>query len=141
MPSQFNRTLPRPASSPSTYSTSPSSSPAPFGMTSPQNQEQEQGNPLPFSSFSSFSSVHSLPSLFHTSDFFFIHPSFVLNLSPFSEQLILLATWQTLHFGSPLFSFLPLLIKVVNFTVHYPAPFVSVIASTIKLHTSSTLYM
>ncbi|XP_075875760.1 kinesin-like protein KIF13B isoform X3 [Nelusetta ayraudi] len=41
---QFNRTtLPRPASSPSTYSTSPSSSSSPFGiMTSPQNQEQEQ---------------------------------------------------------------------------------------------------
>uniref|UniRef100_A0A671Y835 Kinesin family member 13B n=1 Tax=Sparus aurata TaxID=8175 RepID=A0A671Y835_SPAAU len=30
MPSQFHRTLPRPASSPSTYSTSPSSSPTPF---------------------------------------------------------------------------------------------------------------
>lgn len=138
MPSQFNRTLPRPASSPSTYSTSPSSSPAPFGMTSPQNQEQEQGNPLPFSPFSS---VHFLPSLFHTSDFFFIHPSFVLNLSPFSEQLILIAPWQTLLFGSPLFSFLLLLIKVVNFTVHYPAACVSVIVSTITLHTSPTLYM
>lgn len=136
MPSQFNRTLPRPASSPSTYSTSPSSSPAPFGMTSPQNQEQEQGNPLPFSPFSS---VHSFPSLFHTSDFFFIHPSFCFKpLSPFSEQLILIATWQTLRFGSPLFSFLLHLIKVVNFTVHYPAPCVSVIVSTIKLHTSST---
>ncbi|XP_035814159.2 kinesin-like protein KIF13B isoform X6 [Amphiprion ocellaris] len=43
MPSQFHRTLPRPASSPSTYSTSPSSSPTPFAMTSPQNQEPEQG--------------------------------------------------------------------------------------------------
>ncbi|XP_078017818.1 kinesin-like protein KIF13B isoform X5 [Epinephelus lanceolatus] len=43
MPSQFHRTLPRPASSPSTYSTSPSSSSSPFGMTSPQNQEPEQG--------------------------------------------------------------------------------------------------
>ncbi|KAM9861165.1 kinesin-like protein KIF13B [Aulostomus maculatus] len=43
MPSQFHRTLPRPASSPSTYSTSPSSSPTPFGMTPPQNQEPEQG--------------------------------------------------------------------------------------------------
>ncbi|XP_044059645.1 kinesin-like protein KIF13B isoform X6 [Siniperca chuatsi] len=42
MPSQFHRTLPRPASSPSTYSTSPSSSPTPFGMTPPQNQEPEQ---------------------------------------------------------------------------------------------------
>ncbi|TWW67174.1 Kinesin-like protein KIF13B [Takifugu flavidus] len=43
IPSQFPRTLPRPASSPSTYSTSPSSAPAPFGMTPPQNQEPEQG--------------------------------------------------------------------------------------------------
>ncbi|XP_030018616.1 kinesin-like protein KIF13B isoform X5 [Sphaeramia orbicularis] len=43
MPSQINRTLPRPASSPSTYSTSPSPSPTPFGTTPPQNQEQEQG--------------------------------------------------------------------------------------------------
>ncbi|XP_022065259.2 kinesin-like protein KIF13B isoform X2 [Acanthochromis polyacanthus] len=43
MPSQFHRTLPRPASSPSTYSTSPSSSPTPFAMTSPQNHEPEQG--------------------------------------------------------------------------------------------------
>ncbi|XP_034536081.1 kinesin-like protein KIF13B isoform X2 [Notolabrus celidotus] len=42
MPSQFQRTLPRPASSPSTYSTSPSQSPTPFGMTPPQNQEPEQ---------------------------------------------------------------------------------------------------
>ncbi|XP_038558095.1 kinesin-like protein KIF13B isoform X2 [Micropterus salmoides] len=42
MPSQFHRTLPRPASSPSTYSTSPSSSPTPFGMTPPQNQDPEQ---------------------------------------------------------------------------------------------------
>ncbi|XP_030018631.1 kinesin-like protein KIF13B isoform X7 [Sphaeramia orbicularis] len=42
MPSQINRTLPRPASSPSTYSTSPSPSPTPFGTTPPQNQEQEQ---------------------------------------------------------------------------------------------------
>ncbi|XP_077941011.1 kinesin-like protein KIF13B isoform X1 [Gasterosteus aculeatus] len=43
MPSQFSRTLPRPASSPSTYSTSPSSSPTPFGISPPQNQEPEQG--------------------------------------------------------------------------------------------------
>ncbi|XP_073321043.1 kinesin-like protein KIF13B isoform X2 [Pagrus major] len=43
MPSQFHRTLPRPASSPSTYSTSPSSSPTPFGMTPPRDQEPEQG--------------------------------------------------------------------------------------------------
>ncbi|XP_076596816.1 kinesin-like protein KIF13B isoform X3 [Chaetodon auriga] len=42
MPSQCHRTLPRPASSPSTYSTSPSSSPTPFGMTPPQTQEPEQ---------------------------------------------------------------------------------------------------
>ncbi|KAK2853485.1 hypothetical protein Q5P01_006146 [Channa striata] len=42
MPSQFHRTLPRPASSPSTYSTSPSSSPSPFATTPPQNQEPEQ---------------------------------------------------------------------------------------------------
>uniref|UniRef100_A0A4W6G504 Kinesin family member 13B n=1 Tax=Lates calcarifer TaxID=8187 RepID=A0A4W6G504_LATCA len=41
MPSQFQRTLPRPASSPSTYSTSPSSSPTPFATTPPQNQEPE----------------------------------------------------------------------------------------------------
>ncbi|XP_056240078.1 kinesin-like protein KIF13B isoform X2 [Seriola aureovittata] len=41
MPS--HRTLPRPASSPSTYSTSPSSSPTPFAMTPPQNQEPEPG--------------------------------------------------------------------------------------------------
>ncbi|XP_074517291.1 kinesin-like protein KIF13B isoform X4 [Sebastes fasciatus] len=41
MPSQF-RTLPRPASSPSTYSTSPSSSPTPFGVSPQQNQEPEQ---------------------------------------------------------------------------------------------------
>ncbi|XP_060900419.1 kinesin-like protein KIF13B isoform X2 [Labrus mixtus] len=40
MPSQFQRTLPRPASSPSTYSTSPSQSPTPFGMTPPQEPEQ-----------------------------------------------------------------------------------------------------
>uniref|UniRef100_A0A673BU48 Kinesin family member 13Ba n=1 Tax=Sphaeramia orbicularis TaxID=375764 RepID=A0A673BU48_9TELE len=33
MPSQINRTLPRPASSPSTYSTSPSPSPTPFGRS------------------------------------------------------------------------------------------------------------
>ncbi|XP_015252636.1 PREDICTED: kinesin-like protein KIF13B isoform X6 [Cyprinodon variegatus] len=38
-----HRTLPRPASSPSTYSTSPSSSSLPFNMTPPQNQEPEQG--------------------------------------------------------------------------------------------------
>ena len=44
MPSQFQRTLPRPASSPSTYSTSPSSSPTPFATTPPQ-QEPEQGKP------------------------------------------------------------------------------------------------
>ncbi|XP_028999228.1 kinesin-like protein KIF13B isoform X2 [Betta splendens] len=43
MPSQFHRTLPRPASSPSTYSTSPSSFPTPFATTPPQNQEPEQG--------------------------------------------------------------------------------------------------
>ncbi|KAL6112783.1 kif13b [Pungitius sinensis] len=43
MPSQFYRTLPRPASSPSTYSTSPSSSQTPFGISPPQNQEPEQG--------------------------------------------------------------------------------------------------
>uniref|UniRef100_A0A4W6G7D1 Kinesin family member 13B n=1 Tax=Lates calcarifer TaxID=8187 RepID=A0A4W6G7D1_LATCA len=43
MPSQFQRTLPRPASSPSTYSTSPSSSPTPFATTPPQNQEPEPG--------------------------------------------------------------------------------------------------
>lgn len=36
------RTLPRPASSPSTYSPSPSPSPSPFAASSPQNQEQEQ---------------------------------------------------------------------------------------------------
>ncbi|XP_014863252.1 PREDICTED: kinesin-like protein KIF13B isoform X2 [Poecilia mexicana] len=41
MPS--HRTLPRPASSPSTYSTSPSSSSMSFNMTPPQNQEPEQG--------------------------------------------------------------------------------------------------
>uniref|UniRef100_A0A3B3WHX5 Kinesin family member 13Ba n=1 Tax=Poecilia mexicana TaxID=48701 RepID=A0A3B3WHX5_9TELE len=40
MPS--HRTLPRPASSPSTYSTSPSSSSMSFNMTPPQNQEPEQ---------------------------------------------------------------------------------------------------
>ncbi|XP_041841504.1 kinesin-like protein KIF13B isoform X1 [Melanotaenia boesemani] len=43
MSSQFHRTLPRPASSPSTYSTSPSSSSTSFAMTPPQNQEPEQG--------------------------------------------------------------------------------------------------
>nr|XP_043886061.1 kinesin-like protein KIF13B isoform X2 [Solea senegalensis] len=43
MPSQFHRTLPRPASSPSTYSTSPSSSATAITMTPPQNQEPEQG--------------------------------------------------------------------------------------------------
>ncbi|XP_029354964.1 kinesin-like protein KIF13B isoform X2 [Echeneis naucrates] len=43
MPSQFHRTLPRPASSPSTYSTSPCSSPTPFSTTPPQHQEPEQG--------------------------------------------------------------------------------------------------
>ncbi|XP_034427432.1 kinesin-like protein KIF13B isoform X2 [Hippoglossus hippoglossus] len=43
MPSQFHRTLPRPASSPSTYSTSPSSSITSFATTPPQNQEPEQG--------------------------------------------------------------------------------------------------
>ncbi|KAM6943532.1 kinesin-like protein KIF13B [Xenentodon cancila] len=43
MPSQFHRTLPRPASSPSTCSTSPSFSSTPFGTTPPQNQESEQG--------------------------------------------------------------------------------------------------
>ncbi|XP_068432931.1 kinesin-like protein KIF13B isoform X2 [Clinocottus analis] len=43
MPSQFYRTLPRPASSPSTYSASlSSSSQTPFGMSPPQNQEPEQ---------------------------------------------------------------------------------------------------
>ncbi|XP_029354965.1 kinesin-like protein KIF13B isoform X3 [Echeneis naucrates] len=42
MPSQFHRTLPRPASSPSTYSTSPCSSPTPFSTTPPQHQEPEQ---------------------------------------------------------------------------------------------------
>ncbi|XP_056269627.1 kinesin-like protein KIF13B isoform X3 [Pseudoliparis swirei] len=43
MPSQFYRTLPRPASSPSTYSTSLCSSSTPFGISPPQNQEPEQG--------------------------------------------------------------------------------------------------
>ncbi|KAM9765007.1 kinesin-like protein KIF13B isoform 2-T2 [Menidia menidia] len=43
-PSQFQRTLPRPASSPSTYSTSPTSSPTPFASGSPQpSQDPEQG--------------------------------------------------------------------------------------------------
>ncbi|TNN58787.1 Kinesin-like protein KIF13B [Liparis tanakae] len=42
MPSQFYRTLPRPASSPSTYSPSLSSSSTPFGISPPQNQEPEQ---------------------------------------------------------------------------------------------------
>ncbi|XP_062275832.1 kinesin-like protein KIF13B isoform X2 [Scomber scombrus] len=42
MPSQYHRTLPRPASSPSTYSTSPSSSPTPFASSPQQNQEPEQ---------------------------------------------------------------------------------------------------
>ncbi|XP_037547083.1 kinesin-like protein KIF13B [Nematolebias whitei] len=42
MPSQFHRTLPRPASSPSTYSTSPSSSSTSFISPPPQNQEPEQ---------------------------------------------------------------------------------------------------
>ncbi|XP_035484740.1 kinesin-like protein KIF13B isoform X2 [Scophthalmus maximus] len=42
MPSQFHRTLPRPASSPSTYSTSPSSSTSSFAMSPPQSQEPEQ---------------------------------------------------------------------------------------------------
>ncbi|XP_028256905.1 kinesin-like protein KIF13B isoform X2 [Parambassis ranga] len=42
MPSQFQRTLPRPASSPSTYSTSPSSSSSPFPITPQQSQEPEQ---------------------------------------------------------------------------------------------------
>ncbi|KAL7405473.1 hypothetical protein ABVT39_001526 [Epinephelus coioides] len=68
MPSQFHRTLPRPASSPSTYSTSPSSSSSPFGMTSPQNQEPEQGKPpctpststSPLLSSPLFSAIHSL---------------------------------------------------------------------------------
>lgn len=52
-PSQFPRTLPRPASSPSTYTTSPASAPVPFGVTPPQNPEPEQG---------SFPPHHSLPS-------------------------------------------------------------------------------
>ncbi|KAM9409082.1 kinesin-like protein KIF13B [Pholidichthys leucotaenia] len=43
MPSQFHRTLPRPASSPSTYSISPSSSSTAFATTPPQNQDPEQG--------------------------------------------------------------------------------------------------
>ncbi|XP_013871024.1 kinesin-like protein KIF13B isoform X2 [Austrofundulus limnaeus] len=43
MPSQFHRTLPRPASSPSTYSTSPSSSSMSFSSPPQQNQEPEQG--------------------------------------------------------------------------------------------------
>ncbi|XP_037549970.1 kinesin-like protein KIF13B, partial [Nematolebias whitei] len=42
MPSQFHRTLPRPASSPSTYSTSLSSSSTSFISPPPQNQEPEQ---------------------------------------------------------------------------------------------------
>ncbi|XP_037835818.1 kinesin-like protein KIF13B isoform X2 [Kryptolebias marmoratus] len=42
MPSQFHRSLPRPASSPSTYSTSPSSSSASFSSPPPQSQEPEQ---------------------------------------------------------------------------------------------------
>ncbi|XP_028298904.1 kinesin-like protein KIF13B isoform X2 [Gouania willdenowi] len=42
MPSQFQKTLPRPASSPSTYSTSLSSNPTPLSTTPPQNQEPEQ---------------------------------------------------------------------------------------------------
>ncbi|XP_076011532.1 kinesin-like protein KIF13B isoform X2 [Genypterus blacodes] len=42
MPSQFYRTLPRPASSPSTYSTSPSSSSTTFAVSPPQNQDPEQ---------------------------------------------------------------------------------------------------
>ncbi|KAM9817552.1 kinesin-like protein KIF13B [Neosynchiropus ocellatus] len=43
MPSQFYRTLPRPASSPSTYSTSPSSSSSSFALSPAQNQEPEPG--------------------------------------------------------------------------------------------------
>ncbi|XP_053721190.1 kinesin-like protein KIF13B isoform X2 [Synchiropus splendidus] len=43
MPSQFYRTLPRPASSPSTYSSSPSSSSSSFALSPAQNQEPEPG--------------------------------------------------------------------------------------------------
>ncbi|KAF7647079.1 hypothetical protein LDENG_00177690 [Lucifuga dentata] len=43
MPSQFYRTLPRPASSPPSYSSSPSSSTIAFATSPPPNQEPEQG--------------------------------------------------------------------------------------------------
>ncbi|XP_054626515.1 kinesin-like protein KIF13B isoform X5 [Dunckerocampus dactyliophorus] len=43
MPSQFHRTLPRPASSPSTYCPGPPSSTLPSAVTPPCNQEPEQG--------------------------------------------------------------------------------------------------
>lgn len=84
MPSQFHRTLPRPASSPSTYSTSPSSSPTPFGMTPPQNQEPEQGKPPPFPPFAFplFPTMNSSLSLFlHTSFSYFPASSFLLSSS------------------------------------------------------------
>ncbi|XP_067351149.1 kinesin-like protein KIF13B isoform X1 [Channa argus] len=64
MPSQFQRTLPRPASSPSTYSTSPSSSPTPFATTPPQNQEPEPGRSgLAASYFSVKALVPQMPKL------------------------------------------------------------------------------
>lgn len=73
MPSQFQRTLPRPASSPSTYSTSPSSSSSPFPMTPQQNQEPEQGK----SDLTTSSPHHAPPSscqVLHL--FFFSSPQF-----------------------------------------------------------------
>lgn len=94
MPSQFHRTLPRPASSPSTYSTSPSSSPTPFGMTPPQNQEPEQGKPPPFTPPTSllFSTWISLSLFLHTPNSYCPTSSFILLSSSFQTGLSISTT-------------------------------------------------
>lgn len=80
------RTLPRPASSPSTYSPSPSQSPTPFAASPPQNQEQEQGkapfyHPLTSSPLSHLALL-LLPLHPHVFSLFSANLSF----SPFSDR-------------------------------------------------------
>lgn len=124
MPSQFHRTLPRPASSPSTYSTSPSSSPTPFGMTPPQNQEPEQGKPPTFPPLCPFlllfSTINALSLFLHTSN---SHSPPVLSSSTSSHMgliyfcyMISIILWQTPCFAS--LRFPSLLLNVVTTWSH-----------------------
>ncbi|KAJ0056298.1 hypothetical protein NL108_004575 [Boleophthalmus pectinirostris] len=82
------RTLPRPASSPSTYSPSPPSAPTPLSASSPQTQEQEQADvclcePVTVFGNLAFNLIFHASSSSHTIFFFFLSiSSFTLRPSP-----------------------------------------------------------